>query len=445
MENWTREQWQKSELGDVRRNDRAIKLGLALVSKPHGSLPAQTEKWAHLKGAYRLLSSKEVSHEKLQKVHWKNTLEKAENSKNTLLLVQDTSELDYSNKKATKSLGSIGNHRGRGLVLHSCLAVEFDTQPINILGLANQKVWVRENISKRIETRKQRHERNHEGKLWEQTLNGISRTINLNHRIVSVGDRGNDSFSFMKFCKDNSWNYVFRVKYNRVITQDKREFNLFDHLKKFESKSQKTIRLTDNDKEIELKVGWEKIKISSPKNLYKKSERIEIEIWCIRCWNDENKIEWNLFTNLEIKNQQDALEKIEWYKARWLIEEYHKCLKTGCNIEKRNLQTAHALKSLLGFLGIVATKLLEIKFLAKQNRSRLAAEFADPISLKIICARFKLSESTITAQEFWHSLARLGGFIGRKSDGDPGWQTLWSGWLRLIDMISGVESLKICG
>ena len=283
--------------------------------------------------------------------------------------------------------------------------------------------------------------------MWEQTLIEISAITPPLAKFVSVGDRGNDIFNFMKFCKKNNWNYLVRAKHDRTIMQEKQKHKLFNFVKTFETKAKKIIDLKNNDgsKEIELEIGWEQIKIFSPKGQSKKSEYKEINIWCIRCWNIVQDIEWVLLTNLPINNKYDALEKVAWYSARWLIEEYHKCLKTGCCIEKRNLQTAHGLKSLLGFLGIIATKLLEIKFLAKLNPSLLASQFADPIPLKIICARFKYSESTITTQEFWHGVARLGGFIGRKSDGEPGWQTLWNGWLRLIDMISGAESIRKCG
>lgn len=150
-------------------------------------------------------------------------------------------------------------------------------------------------------------------------------------------------------------------------------------------------------------------------------------------------------TNLPINNASDALEKIDWYMVRWTIEEYHKCLKTGCNIEKRNLQTAHALEALLGFLGIIATKLLDLKFKSRKNPLDLAMLFIDPLLLKIIILKFKFSDKNISLQQFWHCVAKLGGFIGRKSDGNPGWQTLWKGWLRLLGMADGIELVQKCG
>lgn len=87
MEEWAKEQWATNQLGDLRRNNRAVKLAVALINRPHESLSCQTGDWANLKAAYRFLSTEEISHLKLQKNHWQNTLKKANHTSNTVLLV----------------------------------------------------------------------------------------------------------------------------------------------------------------------------------------------------------------------------------------------------------------------------------------------------------------------------------------------------------------------
>jgi len=86
---WAREQWQDSELGDERRNKRAIKLAISLLNNPNSSLPTQTENWAALKASYRLLSRPDLSHEKLQGQHWENTMKKASKTDVVVLFVQE--------------------------------------------------------------------------------------------------------------------------------------------------------------------------------------------------------------------------------------------------------------------------------------------------------------------------------------------------------------------
>ena len=134
---------------------------------------------------------------------------------------------------------------------------------------------------------------------------------------------------------------------------------------------------------------------------------------------------------------------MEWYKCRWIIEEYHKCLKTGCRIEDRQLGTSEALEAVLGVLGIIAVLMLQLRNLAREDSNRQAKEVVPEIPMKIICKKYKL-EMTVSLRDFWRSVAKMGGFIGRKSDGEPGWQTLWGGWLRLIDMWFGVEAFMAC-
>lgn len=108
------------------------------------------------------------------------------------------------------------------------------------------------------------------------------------------------------------------------------------------------------------------------------------------------------------------------------------------------LQSAQGLLAILGMLGVIATKLLDIKFLARQHATELAQNYVPSLSLKLICSRYKLNIKTITMRQFWHKVAGLGGLLGRKSDGEPGWQTLWYGWLSLLSMVNTAEFLQKC-
>lgn len=194
-----------------------------------------------------------------------------------------------------------------------------------------------------------------------------------------------------------------------------------------------------------LNVVCEKVLINVPGN-HKRKIFKSIEAWSVRCWEDSpGGLEWILLTNIETSDFTAALQIIHWYELRWIIEEYHKCLKTGCAIEKSQLKTARSLLAFIGLMCIIATKLLTIKYLARDASDIPAEKHVPSFPLKIICNLFGFNQETITVRQFWHKVASLGGFIGRKSDGDPGWQTLWKGWLRLLDMQSGAKILETCG
>ena len=130
----------------------------------------------------------------------------------------------------------------------------------------------------------------------------------------------------------------------------------------------------------------------------------------------------------------DALQVIRYYEKRWLIEEYHKCLKTGCALETRQLETAGGLEALLGFLAIIAVRLLQLREASRQHPEAPARHYVAPELMTTVQRYLKLPPGDLTLRQFWRAVARLGGFLARKSDGDPGWQTLWRGWLKLQDL-----------
>jgi hypothetical protein len=225
---------------------------------------------------------------------------------------------------------------------------------------------------------------------------------------------------------------------------------LKDYVRSLSSQGIKTLNLRGRNgnqaRTVELNIAYNTIIVDVPRDNKKNTPLKPIELRVIRCWEDHPEgLEWILLTNLPITNFADALTIIEWYELRWIIEEYHKCLKTGCAIEKSQLKTAHSLLVLIGIMSVIATKLLTIKYLVQYATDSLAQNNIPLPSLKIICMLFSLNQNNITLQQFWYKVASLGGFIGRKSDGSPGWQTLWKGWLRLLDMQNGAKILKTCG
>jgi Transposase DNA-binding/Transposase DDE domain len=449
---WAKSEFDKCDFGDLRLNKRVIKLAQELLNKPNESLPSQISSWKDLKAAYRFFNSDSVDHSKIQKVHRNNVRKEAQKSSNTILFIQDSSELDYSSKRKTTGLGPIGNHTGRGIHFHSTLAVEYNKYNPSVLGLAYQKVWIRENISlRKTESRHERSKRKTEADCWMESLREINKPANLTTNWVSVGDRGNDLFKFIRDCKNTNWNYLIRASANRtILTSSNESAKLFDWMRSMPSQTTKLIKIRSREekptREIVLNISWSSLKVIPPKNFFSKAEYEEIPLECIRVWEDApNGLEWFLLTNVPSTNAESILEKVGWYETRWLVEEYHKCLKTGCAMEKRQLQTAQALLSLLGLLGIIATNLLAIKFLAKDNAHKKATEHIPIDHLQLLCSHFRLSINDLTCQQFWHKIASLGGFIGRKGDGDPGWQTLWKGWIRFLDMLMGAEALKRYG
>jgi Transposase Tn5 dimerisation domain len=152
----------------------------------------------------------------------------------------------------------------------------------------------------------------------------------------------------------------------------------------------------------------------------------------------EPPLEWILLTSLPTTTLEQAWERVEWYRHRWLVEDYHQCLKSGCRIEQRQLQTVDGLMRLLGILSPLAVRLLQIRALARQTPDLPASEVIEPVMLAVLAKRCQVPV-TMTVGTFWTEVARLGGYLARRNDGPPGWRTIWKGWLCLQTLLEGVH------
>lgn len=428
---WINENFSDLDLGDKRRSKRAQQIALKFLEDPHKSIPQQMSSWSEIKAAYRFLSNSKVTHKKIQAPHNKKIRETS-CKENLVLFSQDTSELEFT---CQEEMGPLGHHKG--MLFHSCLAITVSEEVPQVLGLASQKAWVREDLSrKKTETRTERNKRKKESSVWMDTLKSIGRPPPMS-KWVSIGDRANDIFEFMHQAKKLDWEFVIRASQNRVIEGE--EYSL-TKIRSLQSCAKTKVEMRKRgetvNREIELKLSFSEFMIQPPTR-YKKKEACKV--WVIRCWNEEEDIEWILYSSLPVENPTDAIERCFWYSCRWIIEEYHKCLKTGCKIEERQLKTAHGLKTILGIFSIIAVKLLQLKSAARSAKNTHAKEEVPEVLVKIVCKKYRIDENQLTLKEFWRRVAMYGGFIGRKSDGDPGWQTLWKGWLELITIWEGFE------
>jgi hypothetical protein len=167
-------------------------------------------------------------------------------------------------------------------------------------------------------------------------------------------------------------------------------------------------------------------------------------VWVVRVWEPEppegvEALEWILLTSVPPATLAQAWQRVDWYRARWLVEDYHQGLKTGCSIEERQLQSYEALRRLLGFLAPVAIRLLQLRAAARETPERLASEILPTDLVQVVALLAKGSATALTAQQCWYAIARCGGYLRRRSSGPPGWKTLWKGWLYVQTLLEGVH------
>jgi hypothetical protein len=159
---------------------------------------------------------------------------------------------------------------------------------------------------------------------------------------------------------------------------------------------------------------------------------------------DAEPIECVLLTTVPVESFGDAWEVIGWYENRWLVEEWHKALKTGCRLESRQLQSVDRLLPLAGVLSVVAVLLVQLKTAARTQPNQPASEIVPALWLKLLKVKRKTKTVHVTNYEFWRAVAKLGGFLGRRHDGEPGWQLIWRGWKELHTLAEGAQLAQRC-
>jgi hypothetical protein len=432
-EQWLYEQFSKIDVGDIRLQRRAVDIAIGCAEYPEKSLAGRFDEWADLKATYRFFSNPKITHQALQQPHYAQVLEKARWSEELVLFIQDGSELLFNSHPWTHGLGPTADSNGNGLMFHSCLVAKYydESKETKILGLGYQETWVRPE-------EKSKGDKSKESEIWLRTLKKMG---SPKANWVHVGDRANDIHDFFKGAIDSRWNFVVRARHDRQVQINEAMKHIFPWIRKQSSKCKFKLNLRAKGArfsgEYTVEVTWTKVKLFSPG---KKGNEAMEDVTYIRTWCPEDpELEWLLITNLPVENEADAIRIVNIYQRRWLIEDYHKAVKTGFRIEDNQLKQGSRILALFGMIAVIATQLLAIR-----EHCRLFP--TTPVEEKIHKSWITLVERHLrmkitTVRDFWRALARMGGFIGRKSDGEPGWQTIWKGYKRLQDMLLGANLL----
>ena len=318
-------------------------------------------------------------------------------------------------------------------------------------------MWTRHEIQKGTETRAERARRPKESDAWAEIVERVGAApLAPDPCWVSVSGRGSDVFSLVRRARTQHWHGVWRVSQNRaVLSPSGQETKRLDGARRLPAQAETTWELRGREgqpgRTIRLQVAWSAVRLCPPRHGPERRQA-PISGWCVRGWeasSREDAWEWVLFTTVPVTGAAAARERIEWYRMRWLVEEYHQALKTGGAIEQRPLHSAPGRLALLGFLAIVAVRLLQLRTIARTAPDTPARPVVEPEWVEAIRRLRGGSAATMTVDQFWRRVAGVGGFLGRRGEGDPGWQTLWRGWQRLQDLCWGMHRTsgpgKKCG
>lgn len=454
VKDWAQLNFGNCQLGDKRRTNRLVQVAQDVASNPSASLPNQTETWGDLRAAYNLFDRDEVTFEAIARPHWELTKQR---TRGRHLVIGDTTELDFGKHRQIEGVGPTGNGSGQGFLLHNALMVEADSQ--EIIGVAGQTIHYRDGKSKKKENRSQRLKRKRESEVWGTVIDQVG-PPRKDVSWVHVLDRGGDNFEVYCHLLQQRSDWVVRAsQLDRyvLVGESEERMKLSDYLPQLELLGTYTLSLRARPKqparEAQLEVRVGRIKVPPPHHQSPWVRELKqppiamnvVEVVEVNAPAGVTPIRWILFTSLPVNTFEDAWEVITYYESRWLVEEYHKALKTGCRAESRQLKTAGRLEAFVGLTSVVAVRLLQLKSLARTRPEVPAQRVVPRVWLQMLkLARKNLQRvHDLTVGQFYREVAMLGGFLGRKCDGNPGWITIWRGWEKLNTYVYVATKLKM--
>ncbi len=349
----------------------------------------------------------------------------------------------------------------------SCVPCVLAVNPSSqeVLGLAHQEPFLRQ-PAPAGETKRQREHRKLEAQVWERSVQAIGEPPAA-VQWIHVGDRYSDMFPFLWACRKLHCDFVVRAAQDRCVdllveqadakvsrpSHHKRrpeqdpQRHLFEVVSSWAAVGEQDLEL-EATKQSKARTAHVLISFGSLRLLPPDSQPCRdlrpLLVWVVRVWEPEppegvEGLSWVLLTSVPVQSVEQAWERVDWYRARWIVEDYHQGLKTGCRIEERQRPRYEGLRRLLGLLSPLAVRLLQLRAASRQQPDQLASQVLPAEVVAVVAAKAGQPAADLTAQQCWHAIARLGGYLGRKGDGPPGWKTLWRGWLQVQTLLEGVH------
>ena len=446
-----------AQLGDIRRTRRLVQVADAIAQHPGGTLPQKLHDPVPLDAAYRLANRKEVTHAGVLEPHRQRTLGLMREAEGAILLIHDTTELDYTSITSLKKLGQIGTGGGRGYLCHNTLAVHASTR--TAIGLANQILTCRDNVPKDESRQAKRNRLTRESRLWKQGSMAVGPAPE-GALWVDVCDRAADMFEFIEYKHKSLGNYIVRSQYDRRCTVwvdgTKCPCKLHEHARGLESVGGRYVPVAARKGQparlAKVLIAIGAVEVVAPKQPRGDhgTDPLLLNLVTVReveTPEGAEPLEWILLSNLPVADLAEACVVVDWYGCRWIVEELHKGMKTGCGIETLQFTTEEALEPVIALLSVVAVFLLSLRDAgrAPETAAQPATEHVPMIYTEVLCAwRHGERRPGWTVGEFYYALGRLGGHQNRRGTPPPGWIVLCRGWTRLHAMVEGVEVLGRC-
>lgn len=449
----------RAQLGDKRRTKRLVRVLEAVAAGPDRTIPDLCAKESETEALYRLLGNRDFSFTDILAPHFDGTAERCA-AYTEVLAVQDSSVFSYSGESQRRGLGPTG-HGGQGFKGHFALAVSNDgvRRPLGLLDVTLH-VRPREDACAAGEEDREEEEPEAEFARWRETAGAARARVAGRARVIHLMDREADDYELLYDLISSGDGFVIRVKHNRRVVAEKVEGGYpYTRLegrvlaatvlaerevpvsgRGAGKRGRKTTMASRDRRSASLSVSATRVKVLRPRGVSTDLPG-HLEVNVVRVWEPnppegEEPVEWRLYTSEPVDTEAPALRVVDLYRARWVIEEYFKVLKTGCAMEDRQLESFETLSKMLALLAQIAWQLLLLRTLARDEPNVPAPVVFTRERIAIVRAEAArpLPENPTVRDIYW-ALAGMGGHLAH--NGEPGWLVLWRGFEKLIWMEYG--------
>lgn len=441
-----------ADLGDERRSNRLVALGKALAVVPAASFPKALGDGAELEAAYRFLSNRAVKSESILAPHFRETsLRCAE--RDTVVIAHDTTDFVFTGEHR-RGLGRMRGNKERGFFAHMALAVSLDEsrEPLGVLSL---ETWTRpeaKSKASKMSPRQRQKVKHRESTRWLRGVEAVEEQLAPGHSI-HVMDREADMYDLFAALIEKDLRFVVRSNFDRRIEGDQKVSEPFSSQaivitrevaltkrKRSPLPRQRKAHPPRNARIATLGIKALSVVVLKPRDLpatLPASRTLNVVVVEeIDPPKDEPAVYWRLYTTEPIDSASDLELIVDAYRRRWRIEEFFKALKTGCSLEKRQLETGHALMNALALFTPIAWSVLRLRTLAHEDADRPAKAIMTALQIRILRKKSKRElPQALTVADALVSVAALGGHL--KRNGLPGWLTLSRGYERLLSLEQG--------
>ncbi|WP_444893312.1 IS4 family transposase [Microbulbifer sp. JMSA004] len=438
-------------MGDTRLNKRLSNILSNLSSDPKNSIPCANKTWAETFAAYRFIENDKVNFDSIMSGHKSATLERIK-AQPVVLIPQDTTFLNFATDLESKEMGTLRRKETNQQLLHTSIAIT--PSRVN-LGVVEGSMWQRDKESS-SNSRYTKSIKDKESRRW---LDHYEAACQIQERcpestIVSIADREGDIHEWFQRAEDQSEqrraSYIVRAKANRTLELDGEEtVLLWDHMNEQKSVGLYTVDIPKRNGEPGRKA---KVSVSTTeiRLLGKGKSKRPLSLYAVLAKElnppeGEKGIEWMLLTDLPVEDFKQARVIIEWYRSRWEIETYFRVVKGGCQIESNRFRTEQRLLNCIAIYMIIGWRLHSITTQARSLPDEpCTSAYSEKEWRMVWMMRDKSCPPNIppSMRDITRMLAGLGGFLGRKGDGEPGVKTVWQGYTKLLHYIEAAEALN---